>query len=131
MKLPWVSRLAFEQACALAETCRVAAEHWEQHATRIAERATADLERADQRYTDLLSRYHMLKLQGAHEAPPPPPMKLVTPDPILKAIADRAPDERTRKAMLAQVEIDKAAGLSAPEIVARIYAGNRPAADVA
>lgn len=138
MNWPFVSR----DFLASAEA-RCKAEHENAMAVRhalIREEARADNERAERlvdrdlsekRYQELLIRYHALKLQGAVEPVPPPPVKIATIDPILRAVNERAPDQKTRDAMMAQVRIDTAAGLKVDEIVRRIYRGNRPAEETA
>lgn len=71
MRLPFVSRAEHERVqrlfahenksyCAMqarAIEAGASALQWERHATRIAENATAEAERADRRYADLLARF--------------------------------------------------------------------------
>lgn len=81
---------------------------------------------AEQRYNDLLARYHMLKLQGATVVESAPVREAPKADPVSAALAVAC---RGNEALLREqrraVERDRAAGLSDEEIARRILAGNR------
>lgn len=83
MKWPFVSRARYENAVDKAtEFVRSAADR--------EFRLHALLDKKDQRYDDLLAKYHALKLQGASEPPPVPVAAQPAPlSPISKAIRDQ------------------------------------------
>jgi hypothetical protein len=117
VKLPFVSRAAFDAMHARA--------------------AAAELRAAwAARYDELLTKYHQLKLQG-YTAPEPRSAVPLPPAIDMRSDISRAIDEipasrdsRNRKAMLDQVDADRAAGVSDAEIVLRIRRGNRPAEEL-
>ena len=136
---PWVSRARLDAAEAYATACERNAQHLSESVTRADynaaqwERIWWDLkaihegacERAERRYADLMASYRMLKLQGASEpAPTPAPREKPQPDIVKAAISRKCGrNKELRRHMEAQVEADRAAGVSDPEIALRIEQG--------
>lgn len=146
MKLPWVSRDTHAQAQTAASLWEQAARLNEANAKQALDQAQrwqalyeasqasreSDMVRAEARYADLMSSYRMLRMKGFE---PPPPEQVVGPvapvDIVLAAVNAHAPDAKTRKMMLRQVEIDRGMQLTDVEIIQRIQRGNRPAEEIA
>lgn len=115
---PWVSRAEHNE---VTDAYRHILE--QSHAVR------RDLET---RYADLLGKYHELKLAGAKPKEPEPVIERTPIDPVTEAVnaASAGMDGKVRVAMLRQVAVDRNAGLSTMDIIARIQRGNRPAEEV-
>ena len=119
MKLPFVSRALFEEACARAD-----AEH--ENAQLLRRDLVARETKAEAKYADLLARYHMLRLQGAVDVVPPAPVKAV--DRVSAAIAVAAGGDPELRAMMeAQAVADRQEGKSDGDIIAAIYLGQSAA----
>ena len=115
MKLPWVSRVLFEEACARAD-----AEH--ENAQLLRRDLVAREAKAEAKYADLLARYHMLRLQGAVDVVPVAPAPRV--DPVTAAIARAAGGDPELRAMMeAQAVADRQRGKSDGDIISAIYLG--------
>lgn len=107
MKLPWVSRIAFEIAIESRDHARVDA--------HVAQRALQDL----------TAKYHQLRLQGqaAPEPKPEPPAPREV-DPLIAAINERtAGDPKLRAAALSQLKMDRASGMTDDDILQCISGG--------
>ena len=107
MKLPFVSRTAFEIALTNTEIAR--------EETREARRALQDM----------TAKYHQLRLQG--QTLPEPVIERPAPkatDPLVSAINERmAGYPELRAAALRQLATDRAAGKSDDDILRDIYEG--------
>ncbi len=115
MKLLLVSRELFDAACARADS-----EH--ENAQLLRRELMHREEKAEAKYADLLARYHMMKLHGAVESPPPAPAPTV--DRVSAAIARAAGgDPELRALMEAQAIADRQAGKTDADILAAIYLG--------
>jgi len=120
MKLPWVSRAAYEAELAerLRETARANA--WWDKALALLDK----LARADVRYDALLDKFTTLRLAGAVEpvvytAPVPRPV-----DALEVLIGQESGgDVRKRAFMIKQLRKDRASGMSDDEIARRIING--------
>lgn len=119
MTWPWVSRSLLEAI--------------EAHHARAVTMLLSRITESDQRYKDLLSKYHQLTLQGyaLPTAGPTPPARPL-PDPVMQAVnaACGGKDVAVRQAALKQVAIDRVARLTDDQIIARIRRGNRPMDDM-
>src|SRR4051812_20763431 len=110
MRLPWVSRESFDLALR-AEQRRADAEH---ENAQVLRRENADL----------LTKYHALKQQGYAEPAPITPRDIPKPDPVKRAIAQKAGANRIlRDQMEAQAQLDRISGKSEDEIVFAIMTG--------
>lgn len=108
MKLPWISREAFDLALA-AERKRADAEHENAQMLR-------------RQLADLTGRYHQLRLSGYAEPAHVPSRK--EPDGVQRAITLRAgSDARLRAQMQAQAAKDLAAGKSPADVERDILTG--------
>lgn len=146
MKLPWVSRAAYDAMHVRAERAELVSGAANRDALLAAERAREAFGRAQGAEAhamaqatlldSVLTKYHQLKLQGfTLPVEPRAPQSTVSAliDKVNRAI-DSAPasrDPKNRAAMWAQVESDRANGVSEEEIVMRIRRGNRPAEESA
>ena len=116
MKLPFVSRLAFE----------LLAESRERETRRLQEECAA----LRGQLHDMTVRYHTLRLMG--QAPvetftPTPVVEDKEPDDVIAAIHEEAAGDPVRLAMmLRQARLDRAMGVPDEEIIAAVRNGIRP-----
>jgi hypothetical protein len=133
MRWPWVSRALYEAELArIDDLARVS----DRMLMEMGAKHEAEITRykaSDERYADLLSKYHQLKVQG-FSAPAPQPVIPTRPpvDPVVSAVnaACAGKDAAVRQAALKQIAIDRMAALSDDVIIARIRRGNRPMDDM-
>lgn len=108
MKLPWISREAFDVAIA-AERHRADAEHENAQALR-------------RQFADLTGKYHQLRLSGY--TAPAVPAERKEPNGVQRAITLKAGnDGRLRAQMQAQAARDLAAGKSPADVERAILTG--------
>lgn len=86
---------------------------------------TAERERAERRYDDLLTKYQQLRLQGAVDVVPVTPPPRAEQDLCVRAINEkcRGLPPAVRTGMLTQLAADRAALMSDVEILSRITNG--------
>lgn len=125
-RLPWVSR-AFHDAVVgalQAETERRNHERLDAVARAIRAERIGEREAHEKRYSELLARYHTLKLQGFTEVQPVQPREALAVDPIARAIRAKAgSDRKLREQMELQAARDKADGVAETDILLRIQMG--------
>lgn len=106
--------------------------HRDEIIKRLEAKAERDLVASEARYSELMTRFVQLTLQGFTAPAPIPTMPVVTLDPVQEAVnaACAGKDPKVRAQMLRQIAIDRDAKLAPEDIILRIQRGNRPAEDV-